>query len=104
MAILFVTHFLDQVYAVSDRITVLRNGQLVGEYRGRGARQAALVAAMVGREAGPACEPAAIRPRTSRSRRGPARVRCALTSAPWRVCSVNLEMQCRERSSGSRGC
>ena len=26
MAILFVTHFLDQVYAVSDRITVLRNG------------------------------------------------------------------------------
>src|SRR5690606_2532011 len=32
MAILFVTHFLDQVYAVSDRITVLRNGSLVGEY------------------------------------------------------------------------
>ena len=30
MAILFVTHFLDQVYAVSDRITVLRNGALVG--------------------------------------------------------------------------
>src|SRR5690606_33664294 len=29
MAILFVTHFLDQVYAVSDRITVLRNGGLV---------------------------------------------------------------------------
>jgi len=28
----FVTHFLDQVYAVADRITVLRNGQLVGEY------------------------------------------------------------------------
>ena len=28
--IVFVTHFLDQVYAVSDRITVRRNGQLVG--------------------------------------------------------------------------
>jgi len=29
LGIVFVTHFLDQVYAVSDRITVLRNGQLV---------------------------------------------------------------------------
>ena len=32
VAILFVSHFLDQVYAISDRITVLRNGQYVGEY------------------------------------------------------------------------
>jgi len=31
-AILFVSHFLDQVYEISDRITVLRNGKLVGEY------------------------------------------------------------------------
>ena len=29
---LFVSHFLDQVYEISDRMTVLRNGQLVGEY------------------------------------------------------------------------
>ncbi len=32
LAILFVTHFLNQVYAVSDRITVLRNGSWVGEW------------------------------------------------------------------------
>ena len=32
VAIVFVTHFLEQVYAVCDRITVLRNGILVGEY------------------------------------------------------------------------
>ncbi|MCC5022808.1 MAG: sugar ABC transporter ATP-binding protein [Candidatus Synoicihabitans palmerolidicus] len=32
LGIAFVTHFLDPVYAVSDRITVLRNGTLVGEY------------------------------------------------------------------------
>ena len=51
MAILFVTHFLDQVYEISDRITVLRNGQFVGEYACARARRAcALVAAMVGRE------------------------------------------------------
>ena len=32
-AIVFVTHFLEQVYAVCDRITVLRNGHFVGEYK-----------------------------------------------------------------------
>ena len=32
MGIIFVTHFLDQVYEVSDRITVLRNGGYVGTY------------------------------------------------------------------------
>ena len=32
VAILFVSHFLDQVYAISDRLTVLRNGEFVGEY------------------------------------------------------------------------
>ncbi|MDR3514526.1 MAG: sugar ABC transporter ATP-binding protein [Azospirillaceae bacterium] len=31
IGIIFVTHFLDQVFAISDRITVLRNGRLVGE-------------------------------------------------------------------------
>ncbi len=49
LGIVFVTHFLDQVYAVSDRITVLRNGKLVGEYAATALDHAALVAAMVGR-------------------------------------------------------
>jgi monosaccharide-transporting ATPase len=50
MAILFVTHFLDQVYEVSDRITVLRNGRLVGEYATRELPQLELVAKMIGQE------------------------------------------------------
>ena len=50
MAILFVTHFLDQVYALADRITVLRNGELVGEWATRDLPAPALIAAMVGRE------------------------------------------------------
>jgi simple sugar transport system ATP-binding protein len=50
LAILFVTHFLDQVYAISDRITVLRNGTLVGEYLAADLSPRALVSAMVGRE------------------------------------------------------
>ena len=32
VGIIFVTHFLEQVYEICDRITVLRNGELVGEY------------------------------------------------------------------------
>ena len=31
VAIVFVSHFLDQVFEISDRMTVLRNGALVGE-------------------------------------------------------------------------
>ena len=57
MAILFVTHFLEQVYAISDRITVLRNGRFIGEYRASELSRAALITAMVGREWAP--EPAA---------------------------------------------
>jgi simple sugar transport system ATP-binding protein len=57
MAILFVTHFLDQVYAVSDRITVLRNGELVGEYPAAELGHNALIAAMVGRELAAAAPP-----------------------------------------------
>lgn len=50
MAILFVTHFLDQVYAISDRITVLRNGKTVGEYLANELPKKALVAKMMGVE------------------------------------------------------
>ncbi|MEZ0470444.1 sugar ABC transporter ATP-binding protein [Luteimonas salinilitoris] len=50
LAILFVSHFLDQVYEIGDRITVLRNGRLVGEYAAAALSHAQLVAAMVGRE------------------------------------------------------
>jgi len=50
MAILFVTHFLDQMYEVSDRVTVLRNGRVVGEYAAAALPHGPLVAAMVGRE------------------------------------------------------
>jgi len=50
LAILFVTHFLDEVYEISDRITVLRNGEFVGEYLTSELNAPALIAAMIGRE------------------------------------------------------
>lgn len=50
VAVLFVSHFLDQVYEIADRITVLRNGQLVGEYPIAKLPREELVAKMIGRE------------------------------------------------------
>ena len=50
VGIIFVTHFLEQVYEVSDRITVLRNGELVGEYLVEDLPQVELVSKMIGKE------------------------------------------------------
>jgi simple sugar transport system ATP-binding protein len=52
VAVLFVTHFLEQVYEISDRITVLRNGRLVGEHPIATLSRIDLVSAMLGREMG----------------------------------------------------
>jgi simple sugar transport system ATP-binding protein len=52
MAILFVTHFLDQTYAISDRITVMRNGEREGEYACSALSRLELVNKMVGAPAG----------------------------------------------------
>jgi simple sugar transport system ATP-binding protein len=49
VAILFVSHFLDQVYEIADRITVLRNGKLVGEYAVSELPRDQLVTKMIGR-------------------------------------------------------
>ena len=50
MGIIFVTHFLDQVYEVCDRITVLRNGNYVGTYETAELPRVQLVAKMIGKE------------------------------------------------------
>lgn len=50
LGIVFVTHFLDQVYSVCDRITVLRNGRHVGEYRTADLPRLQLVAHMIGKD------------------------------------------------------
>jgi ABC-type sugar transport system substrate-binding protein/ABC-type uncharacterized transport system ATPase subunit len=49
IGVIFITHFLDQVYEVSDRITVLRNGKLVGVYDTATLPRVELVARMIGR-------------------------------------------------------
>ena len=66
VGIIFVTHFLEQVYAVCDGITVLRNGQLVGEYEIADLPRVKLVAAMMGKDFD---DLASIKPETSGDKR-----------------------------------
>ena len=50
VGIIFVTHFLDQVYEVCDRITVLRDGKLAGEYEIKDLPRVKLVSTMLGKD------------------------------------------------------
>ena len=50
VGIIFITHFLDQVYEVCDKITVLRNGELVGEYEIKDMPEVELISAMLGKD------------------------------------------------------
>ncbi|MDX3517330.1 sugar ABC transporter ATP-binding protein [Streptomyces scabiei] len=49
VAILFVSHFLDQIYEICDRMTVLRNGTLVGEHMVADLDQVQLIELMIGK-------------------------------------------------------
>ena len=49
VGVIFITHFIDQVYEISDRITVLRNGKLIGEYETSALPQIELVSKMMGK-------------------------------------------------------
>jgi simple sugar transport system ATP-binding protein len=93
LAIVFVTHFLDQVYAVTDRLTVLRNGQLVGEFETAKLPRLELIARMLGREA---AEPAASRRELTSGARAPDE---SAREAPGAAREVFLEA----RNLGRRG-
>ena len=50
MGIIFISHFLEQIYELCDRITILRNGELIGEYEVAKLPQVELIAKMVGKD------------------------------------------------------
>ena len=50
LAIVFITHFLDQVFELSDRVTVLRNGRLVGTEAIASLDRTSLVRMMLGKD------------------------------------------------------
>ncbi|MBT2483659.1 MULTISPECIES: sugar ABC transporter ATP-binding protein [unclassified Microbacterium] len=50
VAILFISHFLEQAFAISDRMTVLRGGKRIGEYATRDLERADLISKMLGKD------------------------------------------------------
>ncbi|MDR1250812.1 MAG: sugar ABC transporter ATP-binding protein [Treponema sp.] len=50
LSIIFISHFLDQIYELCDKVTVLRNGRLIGEYVLKDIPKLDLVSKMVGTE------------------------------------------------------
>lgn len=50
LAIVFVSHFLDQIYEITDRLTVLRNGKWIGEYLTKEIGRLDLVSKMIGKD------------------------------------------------------
>ena len=50
VGIIFITHFLEQVYEVCDKITVLRNGEFIGEYEIKDLPKVDLISAMLGKD------------------------------------------------------
>ncbi|WP_029671886.1 sugar ABC transporter ATP-binding protein [Caldicellulosiruptor acetigenus] len=50
IGIIYITHFLDEVYEISDKITVLRNGELIGEFKTEELPKVQLIEKMIGRE------------------------------------------------------
>ena len=50
LGIIFISHFLDQIYEICDHITVLRNGELVGAYETAKLPRLELIAKMVGKD------------------------------------------------------
>jgi simple sugar transport system ATP-binding protein len=49
VGIIFITHFINQIYAVADRITILRNGCLVGTHKTEELSTFDLIKKMIGR-------------------------------------------------------
>lgn len=50
IAVIFISHRLNEVYSISDRITILKDGEYVGTYKAAKLSQKELVTKMVGRE------------------------------------------------------
>ena len=52
VGMIYISHKLDEVFAMSDRITVLRDGKTVGTHEAKDLTKDKVIAAMVGREVG----------------------------------------------------
>ncbi len=89
IAVVYVSHHLDEVFALSQRITVLRDGRSVAGLITREVVPEAVVRAMVGRDIDSARRRAVGSP-------GPARLECRSLTASGRFAEVDLSVRAGE--------
>jgi ABC-type sugar transport system ATPase subunit len=89
IAVVYVSHHLDEVFALSQRITVLRDGRSVAGLITREVVPEAVVRAMVGRDIDSAHRRAVGSP-------GPARLECRSLTASGRFAEVDLSVRAGE--------
>jgi ribose transport system ATP-binding protein len=90
VSVIYISHYLAEVFEVSDRIVVLRDGRNAGTFRTRAAARADVLAAMLGRDMGDMYAPVGAPPD------GPAILRVEGLSVPGRLASVDFDLRAGE--------
>jgi monosaccharide-transporting ATPase len=96
VAIIFITHFIDQVYEISDRITVLRNGSLVGTFETDSISRLELIARMIGRSLTEFDEMSQIKLESSKGIRGEALLEAKELGLSGSIEPLDLELHAGE--------
>jgi monosaccharide-transporting ATPase len=96
VAIVFITHFIDQVYEISDRITVLRNGELVGTFETAALPRVQLIQHMIGRTMSDLDEMASMKRESAKHIRGEALLEAEGLGREGELHPVDLEMHAGE--------
>jgi ribose transport system ATP-binding protein len=91
VSVLFISHRLDEVFALCDRVTVLKDGRLVGTHETREVTRERLISMMVGRDLGELFPP---RPKTERARQTV--LRAEQIAIGERVRDVSIELRAGE--------
>ncbi len=96
MGIIFITHFISQIYEISDRITVLRNGKLVGTYDTASITRVGLISKMIGRSLAELDEMSAIKLETSKHIQSEALLQTRDLGLTGTLSPLNLELHAGE--------
>ena len=88
IGVIFISHRLQEIFEISDRIVVLRDGELVGTLKPESSDQDQVIKLMIGSEATIQAAP----DRSNRSRIGPELLRCEELSSNGRVRNINLTL------------
>jgi len=91
VAVIFISHHLDEVFAVCDRVTVLKDGELVGTSDIAGVNRERLISMMVGRDLGDLFPP-----RRAAAAGGQPVLRTEALSIAGRVRDVSIELKAGE--------